>query len=282
MSDTVTYGRSRSAGTSTTSGASAPEYKIEYRGYYQVNQRHELESPLKKSLDMLEAAAARFATDTINDAKVRSLYQGNIERMGQAVLEEVHAGRITAKEGMEFSIEMRNKIMMEHRTFTSAQGVAAAEKHKRVGLTVKELLEKKSGTLFNKSFDALTPIEQNKVYYAIIESSARPNGPINAKVKKLKVMGKVAWVVTAALAAHAVVNAENKKKEAIKQGAVIGGGMAGGVLAGLAITPLCGPGAPICAIAVVLAGSLAGGALTEHVIDSLDEELEEFSKWQMQ
>lgn len=34
-------------------------------------------------------------------------------------------------------------------------------------------------------------------------------------------------------------------------------------------------GAPICAIAVVLVGSVAGGA----VADSLDEKLEEFSHW---
>ncbi|WP_197083064.1 hypothetical protein [Chromobacterium sp. LK11] len=282
MSDTVTYGRSRSAGTSTTSGASGPEYKIEYRGYYQVNQRHELESPLKKSLDMLEAAAARFATDVIKDANVRISYQENIKRMAQTVLDEVNAGRVSAKDGMEFSYAMRNKIMAEHRVVTSAQGLAIAERHKLEPPTIKELLDKKAKSLFGRQFDLLTPAEKNKVYYAIIESSAKPNQDFNVKAKKLGVIGKVGWVVTAALASYAVTSSENKTKETIKQGAVIGGGLAGGVFAGLAVSTLCGPGAPVCAVAVVLAGSVVGGALAESVVDNYDEELEEFTKWRIQ
>ncbi|WP_202948749.1 hypothetical protein, partial [Chromobacterium haemolyticum] len=79
-----------------------------------------------------------------------------------------------------------------------------------------------------------------------------------------------------------VATAENKKKETIKQGAIIGGGMLGGTAAGLAVSTLCGPGAPFCAIAVILAGSVAGGALSEAAVDSLDEELEEFTNWQLQ
>lgn len=282
MSDTVTYGRSRSAGTSSTSGASAPEYKIEYRGYYQVNQRHELESPLKKSLDMLEAAAARFATDAIKDGNVRISYQSNIKRMAEAILDEVKAGRMTAKDGVEFSTMMRNKIMMEHRAVTSPQGRAIAEKYKLDGKTLEQLLDKKARDIYQKGFYILTPDEQNKVYYAVIESSARSSRGVNAKANKLKIMGKVAWVVTAALATHAIMGADNKKKETVKQGATIGGGVAGGAAAGLMVSTICGPGAPICAIAVVLAGSVAGGLLAESVVDSLDEELEEFSRWQMQ
>ena len=53
----------------------------------------------------------------------------------------------------------------------------------------------------------------------------------------------------------------------------------GGLLAGLGVSALCGPGAPICAIAVVLVGSIAGGVAGEAAVDSLDEELEEFSHW---
>ncbi|WP_019101738.1 hypothetical protein, partial [Chromobacterium haemolyticum] len=187
MSDTVTYGRSRSAGTSTTSGASVPEYKIEYRGYYQVNQRHELESPLKKSLDMLEAAAARFATDAISDANVRASYQKNIQRMSQAVLDEVNAGTITAKEGMQFASKMRNKIMMEHRAVTSRQGLAIAEAHKKVGLTEKELLDIYSKRLYGKDFERLTRSKKTSVYYAIVKSAASSSTKFDAKAKKLKV-----------------------------------------------------------------------------------------------
>lgn len=61
----------------------------------------------------------------------------------------------------------------------------------------------------------------------------------------------------------------------------ISGGVAGGWLAGLAVAPLCGPGAPVCAIALVLLGSAAGGIAGSVVADSLDEEIEEFSKWKI-
>ncbi|WP_199225836.1 hypothetical protein [Chromobacterium sp. Panama] len=282
MSDTVTYGRSRSAGTSTTSGASAPEYKIEYRGYYQVNQRHELESPLKKSIEALEAAAARFATDAISDGNVRVSYQKNIQRMSQAVLDEVDAGTITAKEGMQFASKMRNKIMMEHRVITSRQGLAIAEAHKKVGLTEKELLDIYSKRLYGKDFERLTRSKKTSVYYAIVKSAASSSTKFDVKAKKLKVMGRVGWVVTATLATYSVAAAENKKKEAIRQGVIISGGMLGGTAAGLAVSTLCGPGAPFCAIAVILAGSVAGGVLSEVVVDSLDDELEEFANWQLQ
>ena len=59
----------------------------------------------------------------------------------------------------------------------------------------------------------------------------------------------------------------------------MGSGAVGGLLAGLGVSALCGPGAPICAIAVVLVGSIAGGVAGEAVAHSLDEELEEFSHW---
>lgn len=45
------------------------------------------------------------------------------------------------------------------------------------------------------------------------------------------------------------------------------------------LSPLCGPGAPICAIAVVLVGSVAGGVAGGAVADSLDAELQEYSHW---
>ena len=52
-----------------------------------------------------------------------------------------------------------------------------------------------------------------------------------------------------------------------------------GWLAGLDVIPICGPGAPICAIAVVLAGSIGGSMIGSAVADSLDDEIEEFTRW---
>jgi F420-0:gamma-glutamyl ligase-like protein len=92
-------------------------------------------------------------------------------------------------------------------------------------------------------------------------------------------MGKLGVVVTAALATYQILNAENKPKEAACQGIIVGTGAFGGILAGLGVSAFCGPGAPICAIAVVFAGTVAGGVAGEAVASSLDEELEEFTNW---
>jgi len=47
----------------------------------------------------------------------------------------------------------------------------------------------------------------------------------------------------------------------------------------LGVSSICGTGAPICAMAVVLLGSVGGGLIGEAVANTFDEELEEFSKW---
>ncbi len=93
-------------------------------------------------------------------------------------------------------------------------------------------------------------------------------------------MGKVGILVTAAFATYEILNADNRIKETARQGMIIGGGAAGGFLAGLGVSLICGPGAP-CAIAVVLAGSAAGGIAGSLAADTLDDELEEFSKWEV-
>jgi hypothetical protein len=50
-------------------------------------------------------------------------------------------------------------------------------------------------------------------------------------------------------------------------------------LAGLGISALCGPGAPACAIAVVLIGSVVGGFAGGVAADTFDAELEELAHW---
>lgn len=52
-------------------------------------------------------------------------------------------------------------------------------------------------------------------------------------------------------------------------------------MAGMGVSSICGPAMPICAIAVVLVGTVAGGFAGEAVASSLDEELEEFSHWEI-
>lgn len=70
-----------------------------------------------------------------------------------------------------------------------------------------------------------------------------------------------------------------KVKEATRQGSIIAGGMIRGSLAGLAVSFVCGPAEPACAIAPVLIGSNLGGITAEAGNDLYQEELPVFMHW---
>ncbi|KLU16260.1 MULTISPECIES: hypothetical protein [Xenorhabdus] len=249
-------------------------------GTYAGKQEHSINDPiLNKAVAALEGASIKFSTDVINDANVRQSYTSNIKRSVSEIKQMVSTKKISVKEAAEFCYEMRNQIMAEHRKFTSAQGLAFAERHKKTPPSFEKLIDKYSQKKFGKVFSNLTPDQKSKIYYEIIEASARDNPKFTTANKRLKVIGKVGIIFTAVLATHEVLNAENKPKEAIKQGIQIGGGAAGGALAGLTVSPVCGPGAPVCAVVLVLVGSAAGAIVGSVVADTLDEEIEEFTRW---
>lgn len=252
------------------------------KGLYEPGKEHDLEFPvLDNAISALEGVAIKFSADAINDANVRASYTSNIKRVTSEVKEMVKAKKITVKEASEFCYEMRNKILEEHRKYTSSTGLSFAEKHKKTPPKLDDLYDKYAFKKFECSYKELTTQQRNSIHYEIIKSSARDNPKFTASNKRLKVMGKVGVLITASLATYAILNAENKSKEVIKQSVQVGGGVAGGWLAGLAVTPLCGPGAPVCAIALVLLGSAAGGVVDSVVADSLDEEIEEFTTWKI-
>ena len=251
-------------------------------GPFAVNQEHELEGPLRQAIDLFEAAASRFATDAIRDARLRQIYMSNIQRISREVRAEVDAGRVSVVDGAKFCQRMRNQIMAETRAVSSAQGRAYAERLKPEGKTLSWLLNKYARELFKRPYLSLTDVEKAKVYYAVVESAGRDRATFTAATRRLQVIGKVGLMLTAALGVHAVVVADDKPREALRQGATIAGGMVGGALAGVVLAaPLCGPGAVVCAVAIVLSGSVAGSLAAESLERIAEDELEEFAQWNL-
>lgn len=249
-------------------------------GSFSTQAEHALgQSPLEMAVAAFEGAATRFSLDAISDANARLSYMRNIRRISEQVLEDAKAGRISSREAMEYCYEIRNKIMAEHRKFTSAQGLAVAERKKKNPPPISELLDKYSQKSFNLDYDQLTEAQKSKTHYSIIESSGRDNAQFTKGTQRMRVMGKVGILVTATLATYEIVSAENKVKETARQGLVVGFGGLGGLVAALGVSTICGPAAPVCAVALVLVGSTAGGIAGSLVADYMDEELEEFSKW---
>ena len=261
----------------------APERPwMELAGPFAVGQEHQLPSPLKLARDEFEAAGARFATDAIHDARLRELYRANIQRISREVQAEVDAGRVSVVEGAKFCQRMRNQIMEETRVASSAQGRAYAESKKRVGLSLEELLDKYARKVFGRPFSVLSDTERSQAFYAVVASAGRDRVNVTAETRRLRILGRVTLVATAVLAFHAVAIAENKPREFVRQGALIGGGMVGGAVASaLFVAPLCGPGAILCAVAVVLLGSVAGSLAADAMEQVAEDELEEFLRWNL-
>jgi len=241
----------------------------------------ELDEILNKALAAFEGAAVRFSTDAIFDEAIRQSYTENIKRFVQDVKELVDTKQVSVKEAADLCYKTRNQIMFEHRKFTSAQGLSFAEKKKHKPKSQVELLNKYAQEKYKLDFKDLELKQKSIINYELIEASARDNAEFTKFSKKLSKLGKVFILVTATIATYEILNADNKAKETIKQGIQIGGGITGGGLSGLMVSPLCGPGAPFCAVAVVLIGSVIGSIHGSKVADDLDDEIEEFLKWQL-
>jgi hypothetical protein len=251
--------------------------------YYLAQEVHPVDDEvLKPALESFEGAALKFSADFISDAKQRENYNRNVKRVKAEVLNQVKSGSISVREAAEFCYEMRNKIMDEVRVKTSVHGRAVAQKRKMVSPDLEKLIEEKALRKFGKKFSDLSGQQKNAINYEIVESSARPDAKYNVLNKTLKIMGKVLIVVTITYAAYDIISAENKSRAAIKQGVTVGGGFVGTVVASAAVSTVCGPGAPVCTIALLLAGGFTGGWVAAELIESMDDETEEFSKWQVQ
>ena len=250
--------------------------------YYLAQEVHPVDDEvLKTALESFEGAALKFSADFISDAKQRENYNHNVKRIKAEVLSQVKAGNVSVKEAAEFCYEARNKIMAEVRDKTSTHGLAFAQQKKIISPALEQLLDEKAVKRFGKRFVELGIEQRDSMYYEIVESSARPNAKFNTLNKVLSVSGKVLIVVTIAYATYEIINADNKPKEAIKQGITIGGGAAGTALASSAVSVVCGPGAPFCAIGLMLAAGVASGWAASKWADSIDDEIEEFTKWKI-
>ena len=222
--------------------------------------------------DLFEATIRALQGDVTNagahliiDAQVRRLYAEQIRAMAEAMRAEVERGRLTWYQAATQAQETRNVIMELMRRRSTPVGRAEAERLKKTGKTLNELIAGKTYELHGSgaTFEKLTAYQKDQVYAEIVKSSGHSRPNLTARMSKLAVAGRGLIVLSLAVSVYNVANADDKvgvvKKEAAVNGAGIAGGIAGGALAGLA----CGPGAPAC----VVIGAFAGGALAAFGVD---------------
>ena len=223
---------------------------------------------LQQAIALFQAEAVNFATRFIPDHAVRQQYIARTRQMADAILDDVRRGVVTAEAGQRLAHQLRNEILTTARGASSDVGRAWAQALKAQGRTLAELQERYALQLFKRGFATLTEAERNQVFLAIIDASGRARPSVLVASARLARLSRGLLFVTAALAVFEVTTADDPGREAIKQGAVIGSGLAGGALAGAAATGfLCGPGAPVCVGLIIFVGGGLAALGAESAVD---------------
>ncbi|VVE88135.1 hypothetical protein [Pandoraea bronchicola] len=292
--------------TASAAQASRDDSAISFAGPFEVNKEHEVPGILDTALSQFVATAQKIAIDFIQDAQARAEYMRQIGEIPKLVRAEVAAGRVGVAEGVVFAQTMRNQIMMETRAATSAGTKAIIETYKREGRSKSFLLEKYSVMIADPGakarmspealndyvqsiadgkrpsvFQQLTQEQRSRVYYAIIDAAGKDSAKFSTRAVRLAAAGKVFTALTTILVLTEIFNAKDKVQEINRQGSILGGSLMGGVAGSALVSPVCGPGAPICAFVLILVGGMAGGTVAEKVNDLYQEELRHFRGWRI-
>jgi hypothetical protein len=222
-------------------------------------------SAFESTIRAFEAEIANAGAHLTIDSAARQTYGKLIQTMATELRQQATQGVITWAEAAVSANEARNEVMTIIRGRSTPVGRAFAESLKKQGKTLNEMVALKTGELFGPSanFQRLSAAQQDLVYAEIVKSAGKSRPKVNAQMLRWSRAGRALIVLSVALSVYTIATSDDKvaatKKEAAVTAASIGGGMAGGALAGLA----CGPGAPVC----VTVGAFVGGALAAFGVD---------------
>ncbi|WP_233828858.1 hypothetical protein [Paraburkholderia sp. ZP32-5] len=250
------------------------------QGPFQMKREHSITNDfLQASINSYMAVGNRIAYDMISDESVRRQYQSHIKIISEDIRATVASGEMTPLEGAKFCNQIRDKLFVEYRRYTSAQGVAAAEEIKLKAKEFDFYLNKYAKGRYNRQFIDLSESERAAVYYDVISASGRDNAKVTTKSVRLMKQARSMVLITGAVAVWEITDAKNHVKEAARQGNIIAAGMIGGGVAGGAVSFLCGPAEPVCAYATVTIGANLGGMAGSVITDLWDEGLQFFKSF---
>ena len=213
---------------------------------------------LERALAELQATASLFGTACIHDARVRMRYANDIAQTSKELREAVSAGSMSAQDAADRASALRNEIMGLARRRGSPVARAYANQLKSQGRSLPELVEKYAQRLYGQPFASLSAGRQAGVYQQIIRSAGRPDPAVMQLAERVGTAGRRVLLVSLAVAVYEITKSDNKPREVIRQGALIGAGTAGGWAAGAAVlaTGVCAATAPVCVTVAALVGSL--------------------------
>lgn len=219
------------------------------------------------AIQSLEAQIANLGAHLTMDARARMAYTREIRKMADQLRNNAAAGKITWAQAAKEAQETRNLIMDIVRHRSTPVGRSMAQRLKSQGYSLNELIGTQTKRKYGQSavFSKLSAGQKNKIYADIVMSAGKSNPGVTQAMSRISYAGRSLILLSLGLSVYSIATSANKTATATRElaltGAGIGGGFAGGALAGLA----CGPGAPVC----VTVGAFVGGALSAFGVSLL-------------
>lgn len=213
----------------------------------------------EQAIKLLESQTANIGSHLTIDSATRIAYSKEIKTMSNTLRDRAASGKITWSDAARQANETRNLILEVFRARSTAVGRAMAQKLKLRGTSLNHLVASHTAMVHGAQvdFSRLTQSKKNAVYASIVASAGRSNPKVSTAMARLSFAGRGLLVMSVGISAYNVAMSNNKlataSQELVSTSASIGGGFAGGALAGLA----CGPAAPVC----VTIGAFVGGAV---------------------
>lgn len=250
---------------------------IVIEGPFETEREHVVQLDfLQRHIESFEAAASVVSQSVITDSYVRERYRLHIKRISNAVELAVKNGELSAIDGAKYCSQMRDKLFVEYRKYTSAIGNAKAESLKLKARGFDFYLNKYSNVRYEVYFRYLNAAQRAEVYLDTVISAGRDDKETTKATKRLKGYGITATLVIAIYAVSQIIKAKDKIREAASQGDIIAAGFIGGAIAGGAVSFICGPAEPLCATVTVAVGAAIGGELGSHIQDGYESALASF------
>ncbi len=235
-----------------------------------LHDKENIPQPLSAELQLLESSARNFGMRFAMDNRSRRHYNRTIAAMSQEIYQEFLSGKYTVIEAAEKACGLRNELMMISRQHSSDVGRAKATKLKPDPVSFTDLKEDKSKKLFSRKFSSLSKSEQGKVYLEIVQSSARNRKAATKSANWKGSAGRTFLLLSLSIATYDVLQAKNKTKAVVYNGAVMAGSAGSGAAMGAAGGMICGPGAPLCVGIGVFVGGIMGAIGTQHLMNKTD------------
>jgi len=228
----------------------------------------DLNTIAETAFDNIHALSAHFAKELTELPEIRSWYLKTVKSEIRKIRQMVESGKIGWLEASEKAHAIRNEVMEKGRKRGNAIGLVIARILKKTGREYTKLLNKYLKEIFpGKTFEQLTDLEKQKLYAVLVERAGSPNVKVTKDVHLGKFIGRGLWIVTAALAAHHVIEAENKIEETGRQVSIVAGAVAGGATGAKLGIIFGGPIAYITAPLGSIIGSIAGAVGAENLFD---------------